>query len=389
MQPKGSFTSLSPTTYLWQATRQSKKNWNSSQRNNYPWRIWVGKKTNPQIHGQWPKNSGHHTPAGSPIFCCCNRRRFCCVGQETCSSFIPTPTEVENSCLPLNCFLTLFLLLLLLLFWFSSSSFTVVDPKTGTYGFHTSRNTRAIVSPLWSLCQRIHQRHKELGEGIRKQKNQVEPNHKRKKPKRNDGKQNSQKRGDTRRVHQNRDGGFCIPKSWDWGGSKAREEKQHAGWRKQTDRSLSAKEIHCIPKFSSSYKTKTGKSKYKRERKQWKTQERYSETQLSPPGQEQTTTTTSTTKISDRGQKQQTLKRPQKVQKLSILSVSVSVSLSKQTARYSPYTTAKETKRNREMGRRGKKEEEEEEEEEEEGGGKKNTGFQWRMLLHKNRLLLL
>jgi hypothetical protein len=33
------------------------------------------------------------------------------------------------------------------------------------------------------------------------------------------------------------------------------------------------------------------------------------------------------------------------VQKLSILSVSVSVSLSKQTARYSTYTTAKETKR--------------------------------------------
>jgi len=73
------------------------------------------------------------------------------------------------------------------------------------------------------------------------------------------------------------------------------------------------------------------------------------------------------------------------VQKLSILSVSVSVSLSKQTARYSTYTTAKETKRNREMGRRGKKEEEEEEE----GGGKKNPGFQWRMFLHKNRLLLL
>jgi hypothetical protein len=68
------------------------------------------------------------------------------------------------------------------------------------------------------------------------------------------------------------------------------------------------------------------------------------------------------------------------VQKLSILSVS----LSKQTARYSPYTTAKETKRNREMGRRGKKEEEEKE-----GGGKKNPGFQWRMFLQKNRLLLL
>jgi hypothetical protein len=30
------------------------------------------------------------------------------------------------------------------------------------------------------------------------------------------------------------------------------------------------------------------------------------------------------------------------------------------------------------MGRRGKKEEEEEE-----GGGKKNSGFQWRMFLHK------
>jgi hypothetical protein len=36
------------------------------------------------------------------------------------------------------------------------------------------------------------------------------------------------------------------------------------------------------------------------------------------------------------------------------------------------------------MGRRGKKEEEEEE-----GGGKKNPGFQWRMFLHKNMLLLL
>lgn len=315
MQPKASFTSLSPTTYLWQATRQSKKNWNLHKENNYPWRIWVGKKTNPQIHGQWPKNSGHRTPAGSPMFCCCNTRRFCCVGQEACPSFIPTPTEVENSCLPLNCFLTLFLLLLLV-FWFSSSSSTVVDPRTGTYGFHTSRNTRAIVSPLWPLYQRIHQRHKELGEGIRKQKNQVEPNHKRKKPKRNNGKQNSQKRGDTRRLHQNRDGGdggdggFCIPKSWDWGESKAREEKKHAGWRKQTDRPSLPKKFTVSPN-SLALRKQRQERESTRERKQRKTQERYSETQLLPPGQEQTTTR-STTKISDRGQKQQTLKRPPK-----------------------------------------------------------------------------
>jgi hypothetical protein len=337
---------------LWQATRQSKKNWNLHKENNYPWRIWVGKKTNPKIHGQWPKNSGHRTPAGSPIFCCCNTRRFCCVGQEACPSFIPTPTEVENSCLPLNCFLTLFLLLLLLLllllvFWFSSSSSTVVRPRTGTYGFHTSRNTRAIVSPLWPLYQSIHQRHKELGEGIRKQKNQVEPNHKRKKTKRNNGKQNSQKRGDTRRLHQNRDGGdggFCIPKSWDWGGSKAREEKKHAGWRKQTDRPSLPKKFTVSPNSLALRKQRqereSTRERENRERHKKGIQKHNCYHQDKNKQQQEAQQKSQT---GDRSNKPS--KDPQKVQKLSILSVSVSVSLSKQTARYSTYTTAKETKR--------------------------------------------